>query len=55
MKERLGSTEVAYNALHGRLGIGMPATGTYTEAKRPRPTDTYFIAWETLAHAGNPG
>ncbi|GGO45981.1 hypothetical protein GCM10012286_35820 [Streptomyces lasiicapitis] len=55
VKKGLGSTEVAFNALHGRLGIGMPATGTYTEAKRPRPTDNYFMARETLTHAGNPG
>ncbi|WP_395359255.1 alginate lyase family protein [Streptomyces sp. YH02] len=47
-------TEVGYNALHHRLGIGMTNTGTYTEARRPAGTDNYFISWETLTHAENP-
>ncbi|MFD0368926.1 alginate lyase family protein [Streptomyces sp. NPDC059071] len=47
-------TEVGYNALHLRLGIGMTNTGIYTEARRPAGTDNYFVSWETLTHAENP-
>jgi hypothetical protein len=47
-------TEVAYNALHNRLGIAMTNTQAYTEAKRPQGTDNLFVAWETLTHANNP-
>ncbi|WP_338498164.1 alginate lyase family protein [Streptomyces sp. SJL17-4] len=55
VKKGLGAvTEVGYNALHHRLGIGMTNTGTYTEARRPAGTDNYFISWETLTHAENP-
>ncbi|MCC9711291.1 alginate lyase family protein [Streptomyces sp. MNU76] len=47
-------TEVAFNALHHRLGIAMSHTQRYTEARRPSGTDNYFNAWATLTHAGNP-
>ncbi|MFI8960725.1 alginate lyase family protein [Streptomyces sp. NPDC053493] len=47
-------TEVGYNALHHRLGIGMTNTGIYTEARRPAGSDHYFVSWETLTHAENP-
>ncbi|GIE95009.1 alginate lyase family protein [Paractinoplanes rishiriensis] len=47
-------TEVAYNALAGRLGIAMTNTQQYTEARRPQGTNNLFVAWETLTHAGNP-
>ena len=47
-------TEVGFNALHGRLGIAMANTQTYTEAKRPQGSNNLFVAWETLTHAGNP-
>ncbi|WP_020659877.1 alginate lyase family protein [Amycolatopsis benzoatilytica] len=48
-------TEVAYNALHGRMGAAMPETGKLTDQDRPEGTNTLFVAWETLTHAGNPG
>ncbi|GAA2486708.1 alginate lyase family protein [Winogradskya humida] len=47
-------SEVAYNALHNRLGIAMSNTQIYTEAKRPQGTNNLFVAWETLTHADNP-
>jgi hypothetical protein len=47
-------TEVAFNALHNRLGIAMANTQQYTESKRPQGTDNLFVAWETLTHANNP-
>ncbi len=47
-------TEVGYNALRNRMGIGMTETGTYTLSHRPSATDNYFVAWETLTHADNP-
>jgi len=47
-------TEVAYNALHNRLGIAMTNTQQYTESHRPQGTDNLFVAWETLTHADNP-
>ncbi|MEV6587655.1 alginate lyase family protein [Streptomyces acidicola] len=47
-------TEVGFNALHNRLGIGMSNTQKYTEAHRPSGTDNYFNAWTTLTHADNP-
>ncbi|SDP94672.1 alginate lyase family protein [Lentzea jiangxiensis] len=51
----LGPTsEVSFNALNTRLGIGMTNTQRYTEAQRPQGTDNLFIAWETLTHAANP-
>ncbi|GAB2982952.1 alginate lyase family protein [Saccharothrix stipae] len=48
------TTEVAFNALHTRLGIAMTNTQTLTERQRPAGTDRLFIAWETLTHATNP-
>jgi hypothetical protein len=47
-------TEVAYNALHNRLGIAMSNTQQYTESRRPQGTNNLFVAWETLTHANNP-
>ncbi len=47
-------TEVAFNALHNRLGIGMANTQQYTESQRPQGTNNLFVAWETLTHANNP-
>jgi hypothetical protein len=47
-------TEVAFNALHNRLGIAMTNSQQYTESKRPQGTDNLFVAWETLTHANNP-
>lgn len=47
-------TEVAFNALHNRLGIAMTNTQQYTESKRPQGTNNLFVAWETLTHANNP-
>ncbi|MDQ8703805.1 alginate lyase family protein [Streptomyces sp. LHD-70] len=48
------TTEIAYNALHTRMGLDLTDTGTYTESRRPHGTDDHFIAWETLTHAENP-
>jgi hypothetical protein len=48
------TTEVAFNALHTRLGISMTNTQTLTERQRPAATDRLFVAWETLTHATNP-
>nr|WP_296065916.1 alginate lyase family protein [uncultured Actinoplanes sp.] len=47
-------TEVAFNALHNRLGIAMTNTQQYTESHRPQGTNNLFVAWETLTHAANP-
>ncbi|GAA3343705.1 alginate lyase family protein [Amorphoplanes nipponensis] len=47
-------TEVAFNALHNRLGIAMANTETYTLARRPQGSNNLFVAWETLTHADNP-
>ena len=47
-------TEVAFNALHNRLGIAMTNSQQYTESHRPQGTNNLFIAWETLTHANNP-
>ena len=47
-------TEVGFNALHTRLGIGMTNTQTLTERQRPAGTNNLFVAWQTLTHAGNP-
>lgn len=47
-------TEVAFNALHNRLGIAMTNTQQYTESHRPQGTNNLFVAWETLTHADNP-
>jgi hypothetical protein len=47
-------TEVAFNALHNRLGIAMTNSQSYTERLRPQGTNNLFVAWETLTHANNP-
>ena len=47
-------TEVAFNALHNRLGIAMTNSQSYTESRRPQGTNNLFVAWETLTHANNP-
>jgi alginate lyase len=47
-------TEVAFNALHNRLGIAMSNSQSYTERLRPQGTNNLFVAWETLTHADNP-
>jgi hypothetical protein len=47
-------TEVGFNALHTRLGIGMVNTQKLTEQHRPAGSDNLFVAWETLTHANNP-
>ncbi|MFI7709172.1 alginate lyase family protein [Nonomuraea sp. NPDC049480] len=47
-------TEVGFNALHHRMGIGMSNTQALTERQRPAGTNNLFVAWETLTHAGNP-
>jgi hypothetical protein len=47
-------TEVGYNHLNTRLGITMPNTQRYTESRRPQGTNSLFVAWGTLTHAGNP-
>ncbi len=47
-------TEVGFNALNFRLGIGMTNTQTYTESRRPQGSNGLFVAWETLTHARNP-
>ena len=46
-------TEVAYNALHNRMGMDMPSTGRLTDKQRPAGMDL-FTMWETLTHANNP-
>jgi hypothetical protein len=44
--------EIAYNHFHDRLGLALPLTKRMIE-ERVRPTGiNYFIAWETLTHAG---
>jgi hypothetical protein len=47
-------TEVAFNALHNRLGIAMTNTQRLTEQSRPAGSNNLFVAWETLTHANNP-
>lgn len=47
-------TEVGYNALHTRLGMGMTNTRTLTERNRPAGSNNLFVAWETLTHGDNP-
>ncbi|KOV77821.1 alginate lyase family protein, partial [Nocardia sp. NRRL S-836] len=55
LNRHLGPTsEVSFNALNTRLGIGMTNTQRYTEGQRPQGTDNLFTAWETLTHAANP-
>jgi hypothetical protein len=44
--------EIAYNHFHDRAGLELPLTRRLIE-ERMRPTGVnYFIAWETLTHAG---
>ncbi|MFI6440718.1 alginate lyase family protein [Streptomyces sp. NPDC050759] len=47
-------TEVGYNALHTRLGMGMTNTQALTERNRPAGSNNLFVAWETLTHGDNP-
>ncbi|MER6242331.1 alginate lyase family protein [Streptomyces griseorubiginosus] len=55
LKTGLGPvTEVGYNALHHRLGIGMSNTQALTERNRPAGSNNLFVAWETLTHGDNP-
>jgi hypothetical protein len=55
VKRGLGPvTEVAYNALHTRLGVDMSNTRELTERQRPAGTNSLFLGWETLTHAANP-
>ncbi|MCX5330820.1 alginate lyase family protein [Streptomyces sp. NBC_00140] len=46
-------TEVGYNALHNRLGMGMTNTQTLTERNRPAGSNNLFVSWETLTHGDN--
>ncbi|MDQ0598354.1 hypothetical protein QF037_002699 [Streptomyces canus] len=46
-------TEVGYNALHNRIGMGMANTQTLTERNRPAGSNNLFVAWETLTHGDN--
>ena len=43
--------EIAYNHFNTRLGISMPFTQQMVTKVRPTGVN-YFIAWETLTHAG---
>jgi hypothetical protein len=43
--------EMAYNHYNGRLGISMPMTQQMVARVRPTGVN-YFMAWETLTHAG---
>ncbi|MCX5252567.1 alginate lyase family protein [Streptomyces canus] len=55
LKPGLGPvTEVGYNALHIRLGMGMTNTQALTERNRPAGSNNLFVAWETLTHGDNP-
>jgi Alginate lyase len=47
------TTEIHVNHFKNRLGVSMPTTERYTEARRPMGAN-YFLAWETLTHANNP-
>ncbi|GAA4245969.1 hypothetical protein [Dactylosporangium darangshiense] len=47
-------TEVAFNALHNRMGIAMTNTQRLTDQNRPAGSNNLFVAWETLTHANNP-
>jgi hypothetical protein len=47
-------TEVGYNALHHRLGMGMTNTQALTERSRPAGSNNLFVAWETLTHGDKP-
>ncbi|WP_200825058.1 alginate lyase family protein [Nonomuraea solani] len=55
VKRDLGNHyEVAYNALHNRLGYNdFPNAAKWVEQKRPMGP-SHFLGWETLTHAQNP-
>jgi hypothetical protein len=54
VKPGLGPTlEVAYNHYAGRLGISLPKTKQLIESRLRPAGANYFVAWETLTHAGN--
>lgn len=44
--------EIAFNHYNGRLGLPLPRTKTLIETKVRPSGASYFIAWETLTHAG---
>jgi Alginate lyase len=46
--------EVAYDALHTRLGVNLPNTARLIGARRPMGTDNHSTGWETLTFADNP-
>jgi hypothetical protein len=46
--------EVAYNALHTRLGMSLPNTQKLMESRRPMGTDSHSTGWETLTFVNNP-
>ncbi|GAB2775010.1 alginate lyase family protein [Amycolatopsis magusensis] len=55
VKRGLGPVpEVAFAALNTRLGIPMSNTQKLVEQQRPAGTNSLFVAWQTLTHAGNP-
>lgn len=52
---RLGTVpfwEIAHNHFAARLGLDLPHTRTLIETKVRPSGSNYFIAWETLTHAG---
>jgi hypothetical protein len=49
-----GYWEAAYNALHTRLGIGLPKTSELLASRRPVGTDNHSSGWETLTFFSNP-
>jgi hypothetical protein len=54
VKKGLGPiTEVAYNALHNRMGVKLPLTKQIMEQRRPADSNYLFIGWDTLTHANN--
>ncbi|MFI1394832.1 alginate lyase family protein [Streptomyces sp. NPDC020681] len=55
LKDKLGPvTEVGFNALNTRMGIGMTNTQRLTEQQRPAGSNNLFVGFETLTHASNP-
>ncbi|MGW5469686.1 alginate lyase family protein [Streptomyces chartreusis] len=46
--------EVAYNHYADRKGISLPRTKQLIQTKQRPSGANYFLAWETLTHAGNP-
>ncbi|MEV0408638.1 alginate lyase family protein [Actinoallomurus sp. NPDC050550] len=54
VKRGLGPVlEVGYNEYHGRLKVSLPQTAKLVAKDRPAGA-SYFLAWETLTHAGAP-